>query len=97
MDKEERSVVPETGEGSEYGRKRREEARKRRRGYRIRKIDPDDQPWVLSEKKKGGKQLSTHTHTQHVLTTHGCGRKHHVFDLIWCAYALYSLVWTLWF
>ena len=56
--KMEHEGMPETGEGSEYGRKRREEARKRRRGYRLRTLDPDDQPWILREKKKGGKQLS---------------------------------------
>ena len=56
--KAEAAEVPEMGEGSEYGRKRREEARRRRRGYRLRTKDPDDQPWVLSENKKGGKQLS---------------------------------------
>ncbi len=48
--------LPETGEGSEYGRKRREEARRRRRGYNMRVPDPDVQPWVLKERKKGGKQ-----------------------------------------
>ena len=53
---EEVEELPETGEGSEYGRKRREEARRRRRGYRMREADPDDQPWVLKERKKGGKQ-----------------------------------------
>ena len=53
---EEAEELPETGEGSEYGRKRREEARRRRRGYRARTANPDDQPWVLKERKKGGKQ-----------------------------------------
>ena len=48
--------VPEYGEGSEFGRKRREEARKKKRGIRIRKPQPDDQPWILREQKKGGKQ-----------------------------------------
>lgn len=52
----EEQVIPETGEGSEYGRKRREEARRRRRGYSMRAADPDDQPWVLRENSKGGKQ-----------------------------------------
>lgn len=54
--KPEEEKFPEMGEGSEFGRKRREEARKRRRGYHLRAADPDDQPWVLREKKKGGKQ-----------------------------------------
>lgn len=48
--------LPEQGEGSEYGRRWKEEARKRRRGYAARKASPDDQPWVLREQKKGGKQ-----------------------------------------
>lgn len=56
VEKAEEEDLPETGEGSEFGRKRREEARRRRRGYRKRNADPDDQPWVLKEKKKGGKQ-----------------------------------------
>lgn len=50
------SAPPETGEGSEYGRQWREEARRRKRGYANRKSEPDDNPWVLKEKKKGGKQ-----------------------------------------
>ena len=52
------SAPPETGEGSEYGRQWREEARRRKKGYANRKSEPDDNPWVLKEKKKGGKQLS---------------------------------------
>ena len=48
--------IPESGEGSEYGRKWREEARKRKRGYASRKEDPDEMPWVLKEKKRGGAQ-----------------------------------------
>lgn len=51
--------VPEQGEGSEFGKKRRDEARKRKRGYELRKRNPDDQPWVLKEKKRGGKQYAT--------------------------------------
>ena len=49
--------MPEYGEGSEFGRKMKEESRKKRKGFRIRKAHPDDQPWVLKEQKKGGKQL----------------------------------------
>lgn len=44
------------GEGSEYGKQRREEARRRKRGLRMKRADPDDQPWVLREQKRGGKQ-----------------------------------------
>lgn len=47
--------MPTEGEGSEYGRKWKEEARKKRRGMN-RRQDPDDNPWVLKEKKRGGKQ-----------------------------------------
>ena len=50
-------MMPEYGEGSEFGRKMKEEARKKRKGIRIKKAHPDDQPWVLKEQKKGGKQL----------------------------------------
>lgn len=53
---EEGEEVPESGEGSEYGRKWREEARKRKRGYGSRKHDPDETPWVLKEKKRNGAQ-----------------------------------------
>ena len=52
----EEEKVPEVGEGSEYGRKWKEEARKKKRGYAIKKANPDDHPWVLKEQKKGGKQ-----------------------------------------
>lgn len=45
------------GEGTEYRQKEREDARKRRRGFRSRKPNPADQPWILREHKKGGKQL----------------------------------------
>ena len=44
------------GEGSEYGKLRRDEARRRKRGQRMKRADPDDQPWVLKEQKRGGKQ-----------------------------------------
>lgn len=47
---------PEYGEGSEFGRKMRDEARRKKKGINIRKAHPDDQPWVLREHKKGGKQ-----------------------------------------
>ena len=49
---EEQETQPTEGEGSEYGRK---DVRKKRRGYN-RRQDPDDNPWVLKEKKRGGKQ-----------------------------------------
>ena len=46
--------APTHGEGSEFGRKRREASRKRRWGY-ARDTDPDDQPWELREGRKNGK------------------------------------------
>ena len=52
---EQETSLPTEGEGSEYGRKWKDEVRKKRRGY-SRKQDPDDNPWVLKEKKRGGKQ-----------------------------------------
>ena len=56
------SSLPTEGEGSEYGRKWKDEVRKKRRGYN-RKQDPDDNPWVLKEKKRGGKQsVKLHIH-----------------------------------
>ena len=49
--------LPTHGEGSEYGRKRREVARLRRRGYDLARADPSDQPWQLKEhKKKNGRR-----------------------------------------
>ena len=47
--------VPEYREGSEYGKKSGEEARRRKRGIMSRKSHPDDQPWILKEQKKGGR------------------------------------------
>lgn len=51
----EQDTAPTEGEGSEYGQKWKDELRKKRRGYH-RNQDPDDNPWVLKEKKRGGKQ-----------------------------------------
>jgi transcription initiation factor TFIIF subunit alpha len=45
------------GDGSEYRQKEREEARRRRRGYRPRKVNPSDQPWILKEGKKDGRHF----------------------------------------
>jgi len=55
VDKEE-EVLPKSGAGSEYGRERREEARKRRRGYIKKAADPDGVPWNLKLGGKGGKR-----------------------------------------
>ena len=53
---EENNSKVEYGEGTEYRQKEREEARRRKRGIRTRRVNPDDQPWILREQKKGGKQ-----------------------------------------
>ncbi|XP_003384721.1 PREDICTED: general transcription factor IIF subunit 1-like [Amphimedon queenslandica] len=45
------------GEGTEYRQKEREDAKRRRRGFRARKANPADQPWILREHKKGGKHF----------------------------------------
>ena len=77
------------GEGSEFGRQWREEARRRKRGYAIRKKEPDDQPWVLREKKKGGKQLSGQYNykgclsVEHIYSTSQCMVWGFHCDLVW--------------
>ncbi|PIK59779.1 hypothetical protein BSL78_03351, partial [Apostichopus japonicus] len=45
--------MPVYGAGSEFGRERREEARKKKYGVRVHKYKEEDQPWIL---KLGGKQ-----------------------------------------
>lgn len=45
--------LPLYGAGSEFGRERREEARKKKFGVRVQKYKEEDQPWIL---KLGGKQ-----------------------------------------
>ncbi|ESO02021.1 hypothetical protein HELRODRAFT_184964 [Helobdella robusta] len=48
-------VLPKFGAGSEYGKEQREEARKKMYGIKIKKYDPQDQPWLL--KLGSGKQI----------------------------------------
>jgi transcription initiation factor TFIIF subunit alpha len=55
VDKEE-EALPKSGAGSEYGRERREEARKRRRGYAKKVVNPDAAPWNLKIGGKGGRR-----------------------------------------
>ena len=47
---------PKFGAGSEFGRERREEARKRRRGFVPKPKDPESAPWQLKIGGKGGKR-----------------------------------------
>ena len=49
--------MPETGAGSEFGRKQREEARRKKYGINAKKYNPDAQPWLMRiGSKKEGKQ-----------------------------------------
>lgn len=43
-------IVQEYGEGSEYGKAAREEARRKRYGYQSRQYHHDRQPWQMSLK-----------------------------------------------
>ncbi|XP_019631401.1 PREDICTED: general transcription factor IIF subunit 1-like [Branchiostoma belcheri] len=50
-------TMPEYGEGSEYGRKWREEARQKKYGINKTKLKLEDQPWLLKIGGKGGKRF----------------------------------------
>ncbi|XP_033101417.1 general transcription factor IIF subunit 1-like [Anneissia japonica] len=52
----EQDSMPKFGEGSEYGRERREEARKKKYGIVTKKYKEEDQPWILKQQEKGGKK-----------------------------------------
>lgn len=57
-------TMPKKGEGSEFGREAKEIAKRRRfGGHAPKKINPEDQPWVLSNKggDKSAKQLVVFT------------------------------------
>ena len=56
VDNDGAGIQPTQGEGSEFGRKRREDARLRKRGYDIRPSQPEDLSWELKESKKDGKR-----------------------------------------
>uniref|UniRef100_H3D509 Transcription initiation factor IIF subunit alpha n=1 Tax=Tetraodon nigroviridis TaxID=99883 RepID=H3D509_TETNG len=47
--------VPESGAGSEFGKKQREEARRKKFGIVTREFKAEDQPWILKVNGKGGK------------------------------------------
>ena len=48
--------LPTSGAGSEFGRERREEARRKRRGIVTKVKDPDAAPWSLKIGGKSGKR-----------------------------------------
>ncbi|CAG04103.1 unnamed protein product, partial [Tetraodon nigroviridis] len=49
--------VPESGAGSEFGKKQREEARRKKFGIVTREFKAEDQPWILKVNGKGGKRF----------------------------------------
>ena len=57
MGEKEEDDTPKFGAGSEFGRERREENRKRRRGFVPKPKDPDSVPWQLKIGGKGGKRF----------------------------------------
>ncbi|XP_069051747.1 general transcription factor IIF subunit 1 [Lepisosteus oculatus] len=48
---------PESGAGSEYGRKQREEARRKKFGIVTREFRLEDQPWILRVNGKAGRRF----------------------------------------
>merc|ERR1711962_950144 len=52
------AAMPTHGAGSVYNYERKEEARKKRRGYAERKINTDDLPYALRLGGKGGKRYT---------------------------------------
>ncbi|XP_061702543.1 general transcription factor IIF subunit 1 isoform X4 [Syngnathoides biaculeatus] len=49
--------TPESGAGSEFGKKQREEARRKRFGIVTREFKVEDQPWILKVNGKAGKRF----------------------------------------
>ncbi|XP_002731241.1 general transcription factor IIF subunit 1-like [Saccoglossus kowalevskii] len=49
-------VIPTHGAGSEFGRERREEARKKKYGIITKSYKPEHQPWILKQSGKNGKR-----------------------------------------
>ncbi|XP_017161606.1 general transcription factor IIF subunit 1 [Poecilia reticulata] len=49
--------TPESGAGSEFGKKQREEARRKKFGIVTREFKVEDQPWILKVNGKAGKRL----------------------------------------
>lgn len=49
--------TPESGAGSEFGKKQREEARRKKFGIVTREFKMEDQPWILKVNGKAGKRL----------------------------------------
>lgn len=47
---------PESGAGSEFNRKQREEARRKKYGIILKEFKPEDQPWLLRVNGKAGRK-----------------------------------------
>lgn len=48
--------MPESGAGSEFNRKLREEARRKKYGIVLKEFRPEDQPWLLRINGKAGRK-----------------------------------------
>lgn len=48
--------MPESGAGSEFNRKLREEARRKKHGIVLKEFRPEDQPWLLRVNGKSGRR-----------------------------------------
>lgn len=54
--------MPTTGEGSEFGREARDEARRRKYGYIRKKYNPEAQPWQMQiSAEKNAKKYAIHS------------------------------------
>lgn len=49
--------MPESGAGSEFNRKLREEARRKKYGIVLKEFRPEDQPWLLRVNGKSGRKF----------------------------------------
>ncbi|XP_020654399.3 general transcription factor IIF subunit 1 isoform X1 [Pogona vitticeps] len=49
--------LPESGAGSEFNRKLREEARRKKYGIILKEFKPEDQPWILKVNGKAGRKF----------------------------------------
>ena len=48
--------MPDSGAGSEFNRKLREEARRKKYGIVLKEFRPEDQPWLLRVNGKSGRR-----------------------------------------
>ncbi len=55
--------TPEGAAGSEFGKKQREEARRKKFGIVTREFKAEDQPWILKVNGKAGKRWGDRQNT----------------------------------